>query len=253
MSDNTTPFFVGYLAVPKGLRYFLSVVIVGFVAVFALTGLITGAAQDDPGDSGFRFDYGRQTVTGVMELTPYPLLRITVGNDLMDPGHTLMLVATNKSGVDDRAAPFEGQLVSVTGIILQRGTIDMLQLINGPQGMVGVEGDAPVQETVPLGRWSLAGEICDGKCLAGAMRPGRGLAHRACANLCLIEDVPPVFVSSQPVDGSEFMMITGPDGTRLPQEAYDYIGLYVELEGEVERRGDLLVLQIDPETIEMVE
>ena len=223
------------------------------IGIFVATGLLIGSTQDAPPASGFRFDYGRQTVTGVIELTPYPLLRVTQGNDLIKPGKTLMLSGQGKSGVDARAMGLEGKLAEVTGIILQRGTIDMMQLAGGRRGLKAVEGEAPPMDTEPLGRWKVTGEICDGKCLNGAMRPGRGLAHKACAALCLIGDVPPVFVSSQPIEGRDFMLITGPDGTTLPKAAYDYIGQFVSAEGELERRGDMLVLKLDATTIEMVD
>ena len=70
MSTKKAPFFVGYLPVPRLLRRFLLGVSVLFVVVFAAVGLTFGVAQDNPGDGAFRFDYGRQTVTGVIELTP---------------------------------------------------------------------------------------------------------------------------------------------------------------------------------------
>ena len=129
----------------------------------------------------------------------------------------------------------------------------MLQLRGGRNGISAVEGAASKQTREPLGRWKLAGEICDGKCLAGAMRPGRGLAHKACANLCLLGGVPPVFVSTQEVDGSEFLLITGPDGDALPKSAYDYVAQFITVEGDVERRGDLLVFRMDPDTLEVLE
>lgn len=252
MSDKNSPFFVGYLPAPKALRTMLLVVCVLFISGLAGLGFALGAAQDDPGSGAFRFDYGRQTVTGVIELTPYPLLRVTEGNDRIKPGDTLMMSGGGKSGVDERAIPLDGQLARVSGVILQRGDLNMLQLRGGRQGLSAVEGEAPPQSSEPLGRWRLAGEICDGKCLAGAMRPGTGLAHKACANLCLLGGVPPVFVSSQPVDGETFLMITGPDGSALPEMAYDFVAQYVSLEGEVERRGDLLVLAMDPTTLKVL-
>lgn len=252
MSEKDTPFFVGYLPVPTALRRLLLVVCVLFVAGLAGVGLSLGVAQDDPGAGAFRFDYGRQTVTGVVELTPFPILRVTEGNDRIKPGATLMLAGQGKRNVESRAKPLEGALATVSGIVLQRGDLNMLQLRGGRQGLGPAEGVAPQMITEPLGRWKLAGEICDGKCLAGAMRPGRGLAHKACANLCLLGGVPPVFVSSQPVDGEEFLLVTGPDGTPLPPELYDYVAQYVSLEGEVERRGNLLVLQVDPATVEVL-
>ena len=161
-----------------------------------------------------------------------------------------MLSGGGKRGVLDRAEPLAGQLVTASGVLLARGDLDMLQVRGGADGLSAAEGDAVLPESVPLGRWRLAGEICDGKCLAGAMRPGTGLAHKACANLCLSGGVPPVFVSSQPVEGSEFLLIAGPDGGALPQELYDYVGLYIGVEADIERRGDLLVMAIDPTTIE---
>ncbi|MDH3667869.1 MAG: hypothetical protein OEN23_13160 [Paracoccaceae bacterium] len=61
--------------------------------------------------------------------------------------------------------------------------------------------------------------------------------------------MPPVFVSSQPVEGSEFLLIAGPDGGPLPKKVYDQVGLFISVEGVIERRGDLLVFRIDPDSI----
>ena len=107
-----------------------------------------------------------------------------------------------------------------------------------------------------LGRWKLTGEICDGKCLAGAMRPGTGLAHKACANLCLTGDVPPVFVASQPLidgmAGSEFLLVAGPDGGTMAPVLLDHVGAFIAIEGEVTRRQDLLIFHADPSTVEVL-
>ena len=253
MSDQNEPFFVGYLNAPARLKVFLLATIGIFIALFVAAGFLIGATQDEPAASGFRFDYGRQTVVGVIELTPYPILRVTEGNELIAAGKTLMLSGQGKRGIDARVMEADGQLRSITGIVLQRGTIDMLQVDGRARGVVEVEGVAPELETVPLGRWSMAGEICDGKCLNGAMRPGRGLAHKACAALCIIGDVPPVFVSSQPIEGTDFMLLAGPDGEYMPDEAFDYIGQFITLEGDLERRGDVLVLKMDPTTMELID
>lgn len=247
MSDK--PFFVGYLPVPGPLRLFLGLAALGLMIGFAVFGFAMGTAQDDPGPGAFRFDYGRQTVTGVIELTPYPILHVTEGNDRIKPGDSFMMVAGGKAGVDGRAEPLEGQIAQASGVVLERGDLYMLQLRGGRNGLRAAEGSGAIPAAEPLGRWRLAGEICDGKCLAGAMRPGRGLAHKACANLCLLGDVPPIFVSSAPVEGSEFLLITGPDGTRLPEEAYDYIGQYVSVEGDIQRHGALLVFAIAPDSL----
>ncbi len=248
---SNKPFFVGYLPAPGQLRTFLALACILLVGGLAAAGFLMGASQDDPGPGAFRFDYGRQTVTGIVELTPYPVLHVTKGNERIKPGETFMMTAGGKSGVDSRAAPLEGKLAQVSGVVLERGALYMMQLRGGRGGLRAAEGSADLPVPEPQGRWRLAGEICDGKCLSGAMRPGRGLAHKACANLCLLGDVPPIFVSSQPVLGSEFLLITGPDGTRLPERAYDFVAQYVSVEGEISKHGNLLVFAIDPETLEV--
>jgi hypothetical protein len=247
MSQNDKPFFVGYLPVPGGLRLFLWVITVAMTVGAGALGYALGTSQDDPGPAAAM---GRQTVTGVVEITPQPLIHVIEGTDAIPAGRTLMMSAGGKAGVMGRAVPLEGQLATASGVVLERGTLQMLQLRGGRNGLGAAEGESPgVPEPVPLGRWKLAGEICDGKCLAGAMRPGTGLAHKACANLCLVGGVPPVFVSSQPVEGSEFLLITGPGGTDLPEEAYDFVAQFITVEGDIARHGDLLVFEIDPATM----
>ncbi|MEL7090373.1 MAG: hypothetical protein AAFN94_01435 [Pseudomonadota bacterium] len=245
------PFFVGYLPAPDSLRGFLIGVAVLLIAGLGGAGYILSAGQDDPGPGALRFDYGRQKVTGVVELTPYPILHVTEGNDRIKPGDSFLMTAGNKSGVDSRAEPLAGQLAQASGVVLERGDLYMLQLRGGRNGLQAAEGDVPEIAATPQGRWRLTGEICDGKCLAGAMRPGTGLAHKACANMCLLGDVPPVFVSAQSVLGEEFLLVTGPGGTRLPEGAYDWIGQYVTADGAITKRGDILVWEIEPETIRL--
>lgn len=247
------PFFVGYFPIAKALRKFLAVTSLLIFTGLGVAGFVTGATQDDPGNGAFRGDYGRQTVTGIVELTPYPILHVIEGNDRLKKGDTLMMTAGGKAGVGSRAKPLEGKLARVSGVILERGELEMLQLRGGKNGLRAAEGEGSLPTAEPQGRWKLTGEICDGKCLAGAMRPGRGLAHKACANLCLLGDIPPVFVSTQPVLGQEFLLITGPDGQAMPKEAYDRIAQFITVEGEITKRGSMLVFAIDAATMEVVE
>lgn len=249
MSENKTPFFVGYLGIPKALKGFLLKISLLMFAGFLAGAVLAGATQDDPGEAGFRFDYGRQTLTGVLETKPYPLLYVTEGNERVKAGHTIMLTGQGKTPIMANLSALEGHQVKISGVILKRGDLDMLQVAGGQRGLEDLAIEGAIPEREPLGRWKLQGEICDGKCLAGAMNPGRGLAHKACANLCLLADIPPVFVSSNPVEGQEFLLVAGPDGGPFPRELYDYVGQFLELETDIERRGDLLVLKIDPSRI----
>ena len=90
------------------------------------------------------------------------------------------------------------------------------------------------------------------KCYQGAMRPGTGLSHKACANMCLIGGVPPVFVSSTPIEGNEFFLIVDREGNPLPEKYLDLVALLIEIEGFVEKIDDLMVFKVDLETAEVL-
>ncbi len=241
-------FFVGFFPVPPGLRAFLLAAGALLILVFGAVGWLAATAQRAPEAGGFRFDLGEQEVTGVLQLSPYPLLYVTEGNERLPAGRTMMLSGGGKFS-PPQAEGMDGTLVRAKGVILKRGDLDMLQIGWGPEALTPLEGAAAIPAEVPLGRWRLTGEICDGKCAAGAMRPGRGLAHKACANLCVIGGVPAVFVSAAPVEGSEFLLLAGPDGGPLPEAALAHMAAIVTAEGEISRRGDLLVFRIDPASL----
>jgi len=253
MKNEEPPFFVGYLAIPKPLVATLAAIALGSILFFAAFAMAVGTTQDAPEDARLRFDLGRQTMSGVLELEPYPIVHVTQGSEHVSAGETLMLSGAGKFGVQEHAGRIEGPGVEVTGVILNRGTIRMLQIPNRNRDIkpAGIP-DGAIPQPVDLGRWRLAGEICDGKCLTGAMRPGRGLAHKACAELCILGGVPPVFVTSQPVEGEEFLIIGAENGGPISDALLDRVGVYVSLEGRVERRGGLLVFLVDEETIEVL-
>lgn len=242
-------FFVGWRDVaPPGLRVFLPMVAAGLLLAFAALGFAMSAAQDHPGDGAFRFDLGAQTLTGVLHSRPYPTLTITEGNADFPAGRVLLLSGQGKRGAAE-ARPHDGALAHVSGLALTRGDLDMLQI----NGVTALDAPPPaLAPDTPLGRWRLVGEICDGKCYAGAMRPGTGLSHKACANLCLVGDIPPVFVSTGPIEGQNFMLIGGPDGGPVTDALLDYTAVMVEVEAEVVRRGDLLILHIDPASLRIL-
>ena len=243
------PFFIGYLPAPQDLRGWLIGIAAGLVILFALVSYAIGITQDDPGPGAFRFDLGEQTVSGVVQARPYPLLYVSGGSEKIAAGRTIMLVGAGKTGVMAAATKLDGVLVQVSELMIKRGDLDMLQVNGELAPSAGVPKPPPIEK---LGRWRLAGEICDGKCTAGAMSPGRGLAHKACANLCIAGGAPPVFVSSKPVAGSEFLLMASADGGPLPDWLYDQTALYVSLEGEVEKRGDLLIFRVDPATLKVL-
>jgi hypothetical protein len=239
-------FYIGYNnAIPRTLRPFLITVSSVLLCVFALVALLISRNINDPGNGDYDADL---MLAGTLIASPAPILRVAADAQFPHP-HALMLTGGGKEGVQPAAALFAGKQVTISGTLLRRGSIDML--VAAPQSIraaptTGAASNLP--SAVSLGRWRLSGEICDGKCTTGAMRPGSGLAHKACANLCIFGGAPPVFVSTSPVDGVSFFLLAGKDGAALPPNLYDLTALRVEIEGEILRLDDLLILQTDLKT-----
>ena len=246
-------FFVGYLnSVPRPLAIFLVVVAAVLVGSMAGLAFALGTNVNDPGDGAFARKLGRQEMTGVLLEKPYPILRVRPDATSSEP-RTIMLTVPGKRSVKGRGRKLFGQVVDVSGFLFQRGDIDMLQVQgrNALKAAEAGEGEPPPEFTPAsaesLGRWRLIGEICDSKCHLGAMRPGDGLAHKACANLCITSGAPPIFVTAEEgaVAGETFLLMADQDGGPLPDHFRDYVAVLVELEGEVERLDDLLVFKVD--------
>jgi len=239
------PFFVGYLnKVPRPLVVFVSVFSLCFVGGLGLAALALSSTQNDPGSGGFQWN-NRFEQTGLLELRPYPVFRVAAEGDA--PARTYMLSGQGKRGVFDQAeSNLEGS-VTLGGVPLKRGDLTMIQVGKVEAAADGTGGFSP-SDPVPLGRWKLAGEICDGKCYSGAMRPGRGLAHKACAELCLTGGIPPVFVSFGPVEGRNFFLMADKEGNLLGDEIDPLLALYIEVEGDVEKLDDLMVFKADLST-----
>jgi hypothetical protein len=228
-----TPFFVGWSsrsAVP--LLRFLALILLTLLVGFGALAFALGVTVDDPGGGTYT---GDKSITGVLIADPYPM--IVTDND----HHTILLSGGGKQGVHAEARPLDGQHVHATGAGVKRGDRDML-LVDQLQPTPG-EALPPARE--PLGSWRLTGEICDGKCSLGVMRPGNKAVHKACANVCLIGGVPPVFITTTPVLGTQYLLMGDPQNQALPDALRDYVAITTSMEGTLERIGDALVFRTD--------
>ena len=230
-------FFVGWAArLPGDHAAWLRAMVATAVAAALLAGLLLARAQDDPGGGAGAPD--EVTLDGVLLAAPYPTLTLAAAGR---PARTILLTGGGKSAPDLPAA-LDGRAVRATGYMLRRGALEMLQ-VTEPLRPADAALAMPARRD--LGTWRITGEICDGKCLAGAMRPGNGIAHRACANLCVTGGVPPVFLATGPVEGRTHLLLADPSGGGLAERFRDLTALHVTLEGAVEERGDLLIFKPD--------
>lgn len=233
-------FFIGWApASARPIAAFLaSLVLVGLLGLAGLA-LALGSRVDDPGGGNVT---GDRVLIGTLLEFPYPV--VVLDPDASYPaGHAVLLSGGGKRGVQGEARKFAGQRVEVSGTGVRRGSIDM-QLVWEIKPVSGSPTVSP-PVAVPMGEWRLTGEICDGKCVTGVMRPGDGLAHKACANICIMGGVPPVLVTTSPIAGTNFLLMGDPDGKALPDAFRDHVGLPRRMEGTVERIADLLVFRTD--------
>jgi hypothetical protein len=228
-----TPFFVGWSgrsAVP--MLSFLALILLTLLVGFGALAFAIGVTVDDPGGGDFT---GDKAITGVLIADPYPMIVTDTGH------HTVLLSGGGKRGVQAEARPLDGKHVRATGTGVKRGDRDML-LVDQLQPAPG-EASPPVRES--LGTWRLTGEICDGKCSLGVMRPGNKAMHKACANVCLIGGVPPVFITTTPVFGTQYLLMGDLQNHALPDAVRDYVAITTRMDGSLERIGDALVFHTD--------
>ncbi len=234
-------FFVGYAPTADATRFALRAGACMLLAAFVLA-LVLGWSVQDRSASGFVAD---MSARGTLHNMPYPVLRIPP--DKNHPrGRAILVAGEGKIGIAETVAKLKGVVVDASGSALKRGDLDMLVL--DPSGGIkpAPEAAAPLLSApVALGRFRIAGEICDGKCYAGAMRPGTGIAHKACANLCISGGQPAVLATYAPVAGASFILLANEDGGLPPDKMYDFVAILVDIEGELVRIDDLLVLRAD--------
>jgi hypothetical protein len=227
------PFYVGWSGrTVTPLLGFLTLILVTLIAGFGALAFSLGVTVDDPGGGDFS---GDKDITGVLLADPYPM--IVTDKDQ----HTIVLSGGGKRGVQAEARPLDGKHVRATGAGVKRGDRDLL-LVDDLRPAPG-EAAMPVRES--LGTWRLTGEICDGKCSLGVMHPGNKVAHKACANVCLLGGVPPVFITTTPVLGTQYVLMGDPRNQALPDAFRDYVAVTTRMDGTLERIGDALVFRTD--------
>ena len=86
----------------------------------------------------------------------------------------------------------------------------------------------------------------DSKCFLGVMNPGQLTPHRACAIRCISGGVPPVLLVRQKDGPAIYLLLVSSDGKPVNKQVLDLVAEPLEITGEVERQGELLILRTDP-------
>jgi nitrite reductase/ring-hydroxylating ferredoxin subunit/DMSO/TMAO reductase YedYZ heme-binding membrane subunit len=240
------PFYVGYQPkAPVEIGRSARRAVAAVLACSLLFGAALAASQRawQPGI----FELGRErTLRGVYAHSPVPSLRVArPGADAGDS--RWLLVRPGKLGPDPAWSALDGREVELAGTLIHRAEGTLIEV--SPAGLRDLGSAAAAPESQPLGKATLRGEIVDSKCWLGVMNPGNLRTHRACATLCISGGIPPMLVARDESGRSLQLLLVGPSSEALNDAVLPWIARPVEIEGEIERCGDLLVLRVEPASI----
>lgn len=158
-------------------------------------GAALGPRQNAPGNGAWDQDEVRAW-SGLLLADPYPILRTL---DLGGEPRTAFLATSGKTAVR-LPSSLIGQNVTITASLIARGDHAMLATVDGHDWIKPLSRTPPASLSLgpeqDLGPVALVGEILDAKCWFGAMRPGYGKTHKACASLCARGGLPLAFCTN---------------------------------------------------------
>ena len=244
VTQNSPPFFVGYLPMPSALKKFYLPLAVLLIAASAFAGYWLASQQKSTGPATWN-TAAVTTLEGVLTLTPYPVLhRLHADN----PGkvESVLLVAQGKHSAHSFSATFADQAVAVDGFEIRRGNWRMLE-VSGAHALrpaTGINADEiiPLLKTKALKEVVISGEIADSKCYLGVMKPGAGPIHKACAEVCLRGGIPPMLVAKDARQQKFGYLIARADGSNASTLLARHVAETVQISGQLQQQGDLLFI-----------
>lgn len=242
--QSIDPFYVGYLPASQKHRTAMIFVICLISIWILLASLLIVLSQRSPGVATWD-NSNEQTWSGLLINTPYPML--------VTKEETLLVVSMGKAGAHKQLEPFFGTHVKIMGYVLQREGRRMIEL--SPDGVHPeliqnvIQIDKPELEFLEEEPSIYTGEIIDGKCFLGAMKPGDGFAHRSCAILCLKGGLPPMFVSEQDSNEALYPLIIIDGVAELPEQLHTYVACRIECKARKAKLGTLPLMLVEVDSI----
>ena len=247
MANEPSEFYVGYLALPTGLKWTLRTLVLLLAALIAFDAWLVASFQPEAGDG--HWADAPTPFAGTLAREPYPTLRVEENGAV----RTYILISDEKRGAEAVLGKIpDGASVKINGYEIKRAALGLIQLAATDVTVTNAPA-IPEQPREVHGRKELTGEIVDSKCWLGVMRPGEGHIHKACASLCIRGGIPPMFVVRSG-DTPQDYVLTLPDGRAVPPKLIlDYVADPVRLSGLIEKHGDLFVFKADISSLTRVE
>ncbi len=236
-------FYVGYHPqAPRRLARFLAPRVgVLLTGASALAAVLAGL-QEPPSPAVFEFGIVREFQGRIRE-RPYAMLEVGA----LGTPHTYLLVGQGKRGADDLVTGLDGREVRIEGTLIFRGSHTMVE-VHGLPVVLDAAG-APARTDSDVGMVEIDGEIVDAKCHLGAMNPGSGSTHRACAIRCLLGGIPPLLATSEGPEGVSDALLVTSGGGPIDPSLLDAVGVRVKIQGRLHRTAGWAFLETDPSAI----
>ncbi len=186
--------------------------------------------------------------TGILIHAPYPIIEL---DSELGPGigRTALLVDFGKRGAQEKIKGLRPGPVRVTGTTIHREGRALIELSPDADSIVAIESTPGASHAVPsvsrsIKLITLRGEIVDPKCFLGAMKPGEGKTHKACAVRCISGGILPTLVCWDEAGRSTCLVLTDETGNPVKERVLDIVGQPVEISGTLHRLGDLLIMRM---------
>jgi hypothetical protein len=245
MNDD---FYIGWQdqAPPRLARRIKVLAGIIMIAITACA-FVFGKLQQTIGISVFEWGTTKE-FTGILMDKPYPHLLVPPPAEKGSSDFsTYLLVNPFKFGFErETAQRFAGRSVALRGTLIYRNGQAMIEVNPGTVTPVTETAASHRTGLVNLGRQTLRGEIVDSKCYLGVMNPGEFIPHRACAIRCISGGIPPVLVVRRENGPPLHFLLVSPEGLPVNKYLLDLVAEPVEITGEVQRQGDLLILRANP-------
>ncbi|MEM7771108.1 MAG: hypothetical protein AAF327_11425 [Cyanobacteria bacterium P01_A01_bin.37] len=250
-SPQPDEFYISYAPIPRTYRRFLfrfiPLLVIGVVLFAIGSPLIHN-----------QFNMGRiqgaQDLAGLLVADPVPHLIVPRPGNVSSnvPFSRYILSGTGKTAPNPGVLEHLGKWVTLNGIVVSRNQLSVIAA-RSAEPIEAPAGVSPTpNEGTSLGQYTLSGEIVDGKCYPGIMKPGVSKTHRACAIRCISGGVPAVFRIQNNRNDVLYFLLADSQGKAVNDRVLDLVADPIRITGEVIQYDDMFVVQADPSTYERV-
>ena len=253
--NDKDDFFVGYLdQIDPKTRRSLKRFVIGATMFIIIAAMVFSFAQKPFKNSTFELTSATK-ITGTFHENPYPMLRVEIVENTFK---NILLLGFGKSSANpylqklqNEYDDLDGKTLSIEGNLIYYNGKTLIQITDEEKVTLVNSKKMNTPEKHRISEMILYGEIIDPKCYFGVMKPGKGKIHRSCAVRCISGGIPPVLVTTDGNNISQYYLLTNLHGNPIHEAVLSFIGQPSKISGIVEKMEDWYILKIKPNDIKL--